>query len=486
MYSDNGVLRRSSPEAAGVRSSDLVTFFKALDNSGIEFHEVTLIRHGCVIAQADWTPYSLDEPHMTHSLTKLFTNTAVGMACSEGLFSLDDKVVSFFPDEEYDRDNKWLNEMTVRDLITMRCGHDHLISGNKWRPIKTSWVAEFFKEPLAYAPGEHFQYTSATSYILSAIVQKVTGMTTFEYLNDRLLKDLGITSMSWDRCPHGICSGGNGITIKNEDAAKMGLLYLNDGVWNSKRYLSHEWVEESSVTSCKLNPDTGYGFHLSNENGIISSGGIFGQTVAYAPEYDLVLSINAACPKNRPNALDIRMRRLIDAYLLPVLQKEALTESPEAVGELEDYLSSLTLPGVPKASAAANEAAYMGTYKAEENIDGIKSLALKKTEDGIAFYMEDARGRHRILCGENAWITSESSMTGNYLHHQYQPESTRVSAGAWWIDENTLLMKWAWINMTFVDTAICHFYKDTVEFKRFVNVNTQDTERPVLRGVKEN
>jgi CubicO group peptidase (beta-lactamase class C family) len=478
------ILRLVEPESVGIDSTALQDFYRRLDESGIEFHHVSIARHGNIIAQGSWAPYQAKYPHMTHSLTKLFTNTAVGIACDEGLFSLDDKVADFFPDEVKGITDEKVFRMTVRDLITMRSGHAHLISGNKWRPIKTSWVAEFFKEPLAYEPGTHFQYTSATSYILSAIVQKVTGMTTFEYLSEKLLKDMHFGYMTWDKCPHGICSGGNGITATNLDALKMGLLYLNDGVWNGKRYLSHAWIQEAMVDSCKLNPDTGYGFHLCNENGIISSGGIFGQTVVMVPKYDMVISINAAHPGNRPNALDESMRVLLEKYLFPIVQDERLPENKKAYEELQRYLEHLSLPVPQNSSSEEVNSEWSGTYQTEDNVDHISCLSFDFAKDCLTFQMTDHRGIHTVVCGLNRWIYSESSMTGNYLHHQYQPECTTVAGRFIPTGKNSFVMKWAWVEMTFVDTISCRVEGNKVFFKRFVNVNTQDTERPEVMGYR--
>ena len=404
-------LPRSTPESEGVSSKGLVRLLDAMDGSGLEFHHFSMARHGKIILQADWAPYKPCHPHMTHSLTKLFTNTAVGMACDEGFLSLDDKVVSFFPDELPETVGENLEAMSVRDLITMRCGHEFLLSGNKWRPIKTSWVAEFFKEPLPFKPGERFVYTSATSYMLSAIVQKVTGMTAHEYMQKRLFSPLGIEGETWDLCPHGINSGGNGLTIKNEDALKVGLVYLNGGTLDGKRYLSPEWVKESMYDSCKLNPDTGYGFHQSNENGFISSGGIFGQTVVILPAHDAVLSINAAYQENRPNALDNKMREIFERDLLPILNDAPLKRDPEAEKSLAERAGRCSLPTPDGQSHSSNEKRYSGTYAVTAPIDGITSFSLEFDDKGCLFSMTDDRGTHSIRCGAEDWVYGASSMS---------------------------------------------------------------------------
>ena len=500
MDKTNVRLPRSAPEAEGVSSRGLISFLDMVERSGIEFHLLTVARHGKVILQGEWAPYRQEFPHMTHSLTKLFTNTAVGMACTEGYFSLDSHVISFFPDEAPATISDNLAAMTVRDLITMRCGHGQLLSGNKWRPIKTSWVAEFFKEPLPYAPGDYFQYTSATSYMLSAIVQKTTGLTAHAFLREKLFDPMGIEDESWDLCPHGINTGGNGLTIKNEDCVKIGLLYLNDGELNGKRYLSREWVREAMYDACTLNPDTGYGFHLSNEGRFISSGGIFGQTVVLVPEYDMVVAINAANQTNRSNALDSAMRPLLEEGLLAAIQDETSAAEPEAVREVESRLKALSLRTPEGAPHSPGESAYSGEYAVPAPVDSIASLHFAFDAEGCTFRMKDDRGEHSVRCGNHAWAYGQSSMTGYYLHHQYQPDSTRVAGRGWWVSPTVYVMQWAWVNMTFVDTVVCEFSDGGVAVKRRVNVNTitkpakdsakileagaEDKERPEIRGMK--
>src|SRR5690349_15819520 len=92
-------LTRSTTEADGVSSSSPLSFLNAIENSKIEFHRVTVVRQGKVIAEGWWAPYAAPLKHTLYSLSKSFTSTAVGLAINEGKFKLDSKVISFFPDE---------------------------------------------------------------------------------------------------------------------------------------------------------------------------------------------------------------------------------------------------------------------------------------------------------------------------------------------------------------------------------------------------
>jgi CubicO group peptidase (beta-lactamase class C family) len=172
--------------------------------------------------------------------------SGVGIALDEGRFSLDDKVVSFFPDHLPPDPSPNLRAMTVRDLLTMRTEHDHETSGSEWRPLKTSWIAEFMKIPVVYQPGTKWVYTSAASYMLSAIVTKTTGQKLADYLRPRMLDPMGIRDFHWDVSPEGVTPGGNGLSWSTADSLKLGMLYAQKGVWQGRQLLSPQWVADAS------------------------------------------------------------------------------------------------------------------------------------------------------------------------------------------------------------------------------------------------
>jgi CubicO group peptidase (beta-lactamase class C family) len=230
-------LPRSLPEEQGVSSSGIRDFLASLKRSDIELLSFMLLRHGAVISEAWWSPYEAKYPYMIFSLSKCFTSTAVGLAVSEKKLSLDDRVVTFFPDEEILED-KNLNVMRVRDLLTMSSGHNADIMGDLWKEKNGNWLKAFLTTPVEHPPGTHFAYNNGAAYMLSAILQKVTGVTLLEYLHPRLFEPLGIVDVTWDLSPGGRNPGGWGLILKTEDIARFGQLYLNKGVWQGNRIVS--------------------------------------------------------------------------------------------------------------------------------------------------------------------------------------------------------------------------------------------------------
>ena len=187
MNYDDG-LPRISPGEAGVDPRAVLDFIDRVFAKNLQLHSFMLFRGGHVVAEGWSWPYRRNRPHMMHSLTKSVTACGVGIAIDEGNFSLDDKVISFFPDELPAEVNENLEAMTVRDLLTMQSGHAKSVSGSVFRQIDTSWVAEFFRIPVVFEPGSHFVYSSALSFMLSAIVTATTGQSVREYLEPRVFR----------------------------------------------------------------------------------------------------------------------------------------------------------------------------------------------------------------------------------------------------------------------------------------------------------
>ena len=207
-------LPRSSPEIEGVSSKGIMDFLDAVGNSKNELHSIMIVRHGKVIAEGWWDPYRPDLKHTLYSLSKSFTSTAVGFAVAEKKLTLNDKVISFFPDKLPEKISDNLSALTIKDLLSMSAGQAPDPSG----PVAGSddWIKTFFATPILNKPGSVFLYNSAATYMLSAIVQKVTGQKIIEYLAPRLFDPLGIVGMDWETDPSGINVGGWGLRVKTE------------------------------------------------------------------------------------------------------------------------------------------------------------------------------------------------------------------------------------------------------------------------------
>jgi len=286
-------------------------FFQAAANEKKDIHSVMIVKDGNVIYSRWQSKGEENTPHVLHSVSKTFTATAVGLAIAEGKMALTDKVVDYFPDKLPANVSKNLKAMTVRDLLTMSCGHDVEPST---RNAQQDWVTAFLAHPVVHKPGKFYLYNSMGTYILSAIVQKVTGEKVVDYLNTRLFQPLRIDRPRWEESPQGINCGGWGLYLKTEDLAKMGLLLLQKGKWNGKQLIPAKWAAEMSKKQVEsINPGTrieqaaergmtketsdwmqGYGYQMWRcRPGCYRADGARGQYIIVVPDKNAVIAITS-------------------------------------------------------------------------------------------------------------------------------------------------------------------------------------------------
>lgn len=298
-------------------------FFQKAAAKSMDVHSVMIVKKGRVIYSRWQSEGAESVPHVLHSVSKTFTATAVGLAITDGKMKLTDKIVDFFPDKlpatindlsaegRSQREN--LMAMTVRDLLTMTCGHDDDPSGN-FRNANQDWVKAFLAYPVKHKPGEFYCYNSLGTYVLSAIVQKVTGEKVVDYLTTRLFNPLHINKPRWEESPQGINTGGWGLYLKTEDLAKMGQLLLQKGKWNGKQIIPADWVSEMSKKQVEsVNPGTrmeqaaergmtvetsdwmqGYGYQMWRcRPGCFRADGANGQYIIVIPEKKAVIAITS-------------------------------------------------------------------------------------------------------------------------------------------------------------------------------------------------
>mgnify|MGYP001324382905 CR=1 FL=1 len=239
--------RRSAPESQGIRSEAILGFLRRIEAEEQELHGLMIVRNRHVVAEGAWAPYRLDMPHDLYSLSKSFTSTAIGLAVEEGKLSLDDPVLSFFPEEVTPAIEDNMKDLRICHLLTMTTGHTVDTIPILQASPDGNWVRAFLGTPIEREPGTLFVYNSGASYMLSAILHRATGEQLLDWLRPRLFEPLGIAGVTTMTCPRGIHAGGYGICMKVGDIAKFGQLYLQEGVWEGRRILSAEWVRMATA-----------------------------------------------------------------------------------------------------------------------------------------------------------------------------------------------------------------------------------------------
>lgn len=341
-HADGASLPTSTPEAEGISSQAIVDFVHAADKNVNTFDSFMLVRHGKVIAAGWWKPNSPGQPHIMNSVSKSFTSTAVGLAIESHKLSLDDLVLKFFPADAPADPSDNLKALKVRDLLMMSSGQAVEPKAGVGGPS----VKQFLAQPFPYAPGTHFLYNTMGTYVLSAIVTKVTGQTVLDYLKPRLFDPLGIENPRWDKSSEGYSLGGYGLYLRTGDMAKFGQLMLQHGEWNGRQLVPRKWVEEATAEQistvdeahAKIGPDwhQGYGFQFWEcRHHAFRADGAGGQFIVMMPDQDAVIAITADTG-NMQGELDA-----IWDNLLPAFQAEPLPAAAAAVENLKDAVAKL-------------------------------------------------------------------------------------------------------------------------------------------------
>jgi len=323
----------AAPELSGVSSAAVRAFIDAA--AKFELHSFVVARHGKPVVRAFWAPYRADAPQLLYSLSKSFTSTAVGFAVTSGKLKLSDKVLDFFPDKKPAQVSDHLAALDVKHLLTMSSGH-----ATDSTPAVTreqDWVKTFLALPVEHAPGTHFVYDSAATYMLSAIVQKVTGQRVADYLKPRFFDPLGLPPMPWQTCPLGINTGGWGLSATTDTLATFGQFYLQRGQWRGRQLLPAAWIDEATsfkiqqpaapgqqLDQLKISSDwhQGYCYQFWRcRHDAYRGDGAFGQYVIVLPKLDAVIAITS-------RVLD--MQGLLDVvweHLLPGIENPASTDA---------------------------------------------------------------------------------------------------------------------------------------------------------------
>ncbi|HZL57578.1 MAG TPA: serine hydrolase, partial [Bryobacteraceae bacterium] len=294
--------RESTPEAQGLDSRVLAGMVTGIMQKHLNVHSVTVIRHGNVVMDAYFYPYSPTATHDVASVTKSITAALTGIAVDKGLVKTDQKLSSFFPEEQN-------QQITIADLLAMRSGIDcgFLPGEQELGNMREThnWVKFTLGLPMKYAPGEKFGYCSPGYHLVSAIVTSAAHQPLADFGEKNLFGPLGIRDVVWPPDEQGRTHGWGDSHFYPRDFAKIGYLYLHDGQWQGKQIVSKEWVRKSITKQSDpgrgADRGYGYGWWLAKTAGMEEFGGNGrgGQIVAVWPEKDMiVIATGAGYPAN--------------------------------------------------------------------------------------------------------------------------------------------------------------------------------------------
>lgn len=485
-------LPRATPESQGVSSRQIEEFIQAWENAPAhEPHSLMVLRNGKVIAEGWWKPFEPELLHTMYSVSKSFTATAIGFAVSEGKVGPDDPVISFFPEDTPVNPSENLKKLRVRDLLTMSAGNDR-------EPLymlnEDNWVNAFLRSSYTYEPGSRFMYNSPATYMLSAILQKVTGEKVINYLTPRLFRPLGITGMDWEVDPRGVNTGGWGLRLKTEDMARFGQLFLQKGKWNGRQVLPAEWVAQASAAqifqpegaSQELlkNSDwyQGYGFQMwRGRHSTYRADGAYGQNIIVLPEKDAVIITTG-------ESTDLQgLLNLVWDKLLPAFKESKLKNDPAGYRSLKEKLSGLSLE--PLKSVTTKDFPARNLVFLQKPYHSLKGLRLDwKNGDLQATFVTDSLD-HTIPFSDGKWNLSETTMKGPYLVAGAKANRSlilrhKVAGSYGWKDSNTLVLALKYIENMHTEIITVQFDSSDVHVT-FDNIIIRGAEPETYQAVED-
>ena len=434
---------RSTPEAQGISSAHIQEFMDTLmQDTRTEIHSCIVMRHGHVVAEMYPQPWRRDYRHTMYSVSKTFTSVAVGMCIQDSLIALGDTIGKYISMPTSATRN--VRAITVRDLLTMQSG---IPVDTKMRIHETEWLRAYLSKKPTAVPGTRWAYDSIMSYILSAIVQKATGQTLMDFLQERLFHPLGITDALWEESPEGITCGGWGLYIRPEAMAAFGQFLLNKGQWHGKQLLASSWVDEMMKPQ-SVNGRYSYHIWQTQYPGWAEANGANGQFIFLIPEADMVVSITQCTGKSTP------IKEWIKTMLVDNCRAEALAPHNYSIS-FEDY----TLP-LAKGMTYCSD--YIPSHGTEVNIATPlilddnplrwKNLGISQCNDTMQLDVCDTDGhKYTITLGYGKWIESKFDALP-YYNPPFQgnfsnlPATWHVAGSYAWQGNDTLNIELHWVD----------------------------------------
>lgn len=440
-----------TPESTGISSAHIAEYLQSLEDSHLAMHDILIARKNNILCEVYYPPFDQNNAHRLYSETKSFVAIAVGFALQDGLLSLDDPMSKFFSAELAAQGAENQNEIglhmqTVRNMLMMSTAK----SSQNWFSARTDDRVRFYFENTRTArrPGEIFEYDSSGTFVLGALVERLTGKTLIDYLREKLFDKIGVSDKPYAlQCPGGHTWGDSAFLMSPRDLYKVARFVMNNGSWDGEQLLSADYIREATSNLISTGDGStidgnGYGYYIWKAYGDgFFFNGMGCQFALCIPEKDLIFICNA---DNQGNSAAKSI--ILDGFYRIVADRAAdkLPENPAALKALDDMKANLRLFAAYGHSGSEMAQKISGkTYVLSENRMEIQSLSLTFDSDGGTFSYENAQGHKRIRFGmcknefgdfpQEGYSDKIGSVRGNRL--------LRGAYSAAWKDEFTLWLK---------------------------------------------
>lgn len=404
------MFERITPEAAGVSSDRIAEYISILEKRGAAMHSLLIMRDGKIFTENYWAPFHKDFCHRMYSQTKSFAAIAIGLLEQEGKLSLDDKIADHFP-EKFDREvPKYLGEQTIKEMLTMTTvgrpenwftagdpdrTHLYMNTMSSERPAGTLW-----------------EYDSPGSQVLSALAEKLSGMSLLDYLKSRLFDKMGTFKTAQVlKTPNGDAWGDSAMVCTSRDIASFGHLCMNYGMWEGQRLMNEKFLR-TATSKVVDNTETshygvfryGYGYQIwrTEQNGFAFVG-MGDELTICLPDRGVVFVCTADNQGDNNIVRSIIVNSFFDV-IINNMKDEPISEDNAAQARLEELSASLKLRAFKGNEDSAFRKELDGTvYVCEKNPMGIKEFSFVFSDDGKSgeFRYKNAQGDKVIPFGVN-------------------------------------------------------------------------------------
>ncbi|NKI70052.1 serine hydrolase [Collimonas pratensis] len=437
----------STPEKQGMDSAALAKLVAFGESHS--FDSLLVVRHGRIVTEAYYAPYTGDIPHEIFSSTKAITGTLLGMVYKDGLLDrLEHPMLDFFADRHIANVDDRKKAITVQNLLDMTSGldWDQGFMGGKQQTMQdmnraSNMIQFILDRPMAHPPGEVFNYGDGNPNLISAIITRLTGKPVEDYAREKLFAPLGIADWHWVRDPQGLTIGNGMLFLLPRDMAKIGYLYLHHGVWEGRQLLPSGWADVLNHSLVNMHapydPSQSYSnfFWVFPDKHMYMANGKDGQLITVFPDLDIVAVTTAR--------KQVRYGALINAVSGAVKSESALPPNPNAVEQLSNAIKDAA---IEKPTAVGPTPAIAATisgkiYKFPDNELGLRSLSLFLSGPGPHLEYEQylsfpvgSSVRYDMPIGlDGRYRKGAPALAGHYPGHIPAAKGT-------WLDGSTLVI----------------------------------------------
>jgi CubicO group peptidase (beta-lactamase class C family) len=307
----------SPPEQQGMDVELLQELQQHIETRLPHVRSVLIVRHGYLVFEEYFQGARRNDYEHLWQVTNAFTSALTGIAQKEGyLDSLDQTLVDLLPEYVSTDTDPHVAQISLEDLLTMSSGF--AIDAFAVWASSDDWIRDTMGLPVTTEPGLLFHYNNSAAHLLSAILTRATETTSLEYADRVLFRPLGISRRLWATDPQGNTVGAFHLSLRPQDTAKLGYLYLNRGVWRGRQIVPSDFVEASTHEQSEGGfPEVeGYGYlwWVTSVAGwpAFFAGGLGGQYLYVIPDLDLVIVIASSSDRAH-----VENRAIVGDYVVP-------------------------------------------------------------------------------------------------------------------------------------------------------------------------